>query len=83
MNRIVEEAIKLKIKFLTLFTFSKDNWARPKKEVTMLMDLFVSTIKNNNRNFFKNEIKIKLLEILKIYLKMSKYTQGDCRKDKK
>ena len=61
VNRIVEEAIKLKIKFLTLFTFSKDNWARPKKEVTMLMDLFVSTIKNNNRNFFKNEIKIQTI----------------------
>ena len=61
VNRIVKEAIKLKIKYLTLFTFSKDNWARPKKEVTMLMDLFVSTIKNNNRNFFKNEIKIQTI----------------------
>ena len=44
VNRIVKEVIKLKIKYLTLFTFSKDNWARPKKEVTMLMDLFLSLI---------------------------------------
>ena len=61
VNRIVNEAIKLKIKYLTLFTFSKDNWARPKKEVTMLMNLFVSTIKNNKRNFLKNEIKIQTI----------------------
>ena len=61
VNRIVKEAIKLKIKYLTLFTFSKDNWARPNKEVTMLMDLFISTIKNNKRHFLKNEIKIQTI----------------------
>ena len=61
VKKVVKAAIKLKIKYLTLFTFSKDNWARPNKEVTMLMDLLVSTIKNNNRNFLKNEIKIQTI----------------------
>ena len=58
VNTVVKTAIKLKIKYLTLFTFSKENWARPKKEVTMLMDLFISTIENNTNHFLKNEIKI-------------------------
>ncbi len=61
VNKVVKAAIKLKIKYLTLFTFSKDNWARPKKEVAMLMDLFISTIKNNKSDFLKNEIKIQTI----------------------
>ena len=61
VNIIVKTAIKLNIKYLTLFTFSKENWARPKREVTMLMDLFVATIKKNKSSFLKNEIKIQTI----------------------
>jgi undecaprenyl diphosphate synthase len=61
VKKVVKAAIKLKIKYLTLFTFSKENWARPKKEVTILMDLFISTIKNNKSHFLKNEIKIQTI----------------------
>ena len=46
VKKIVESAIKINIKYLTLFAFSKENWQRPKKEVNMLMNLFISTIKN-------------------------------------
>ena len=58
VKKIVESAIKLNIQYLTLFTFSKENWERPKTEVNMLMDLFISTIKDNQNHFLKNEIKI-------------------------
>ena len=58
VKKIVESAIKLNIQYLTLFTFSKENWERPKTEVNMLMDLFISTINDNQNHFLKNEIKI-------------------------
>jgi len=61
VNTIVKTAIKLNVKYLTLFTFSKENWARPKKEVEMLMDLFVATIKKNKNSFLKNEIKLQTI----------------------
>jgi len=58
VKKIVESAIKLNIQYLTLFTFSKENWERPKTEVNMLMNLFISTIKDNQNHFLKNQIKI-------------------------
>ncbi len=61
VKRIVKSAIKLNIKYLTLFAFSKENWQRPKNEVSMLMDLFVSTIINNQNHFLKNKIKINVI----------------------
>ena len=60
-QKIVESAIKINLQYLTLFAFSKENWERPKKEVNMLMDLFVSTIKKNQNHFLKNKIKINVI----------------------
>ena len=50
VKKIVKCAINIKIKHLTLFAFSKENWQRPKTEVKMLMNLFVSTIKENQNH---------------------------------
>ncbi len=61
LKRIVTSAIELDVKYLTLFAFSKENWQRPKSEVSMLMDLFVSTIMNNQNHFLKNKIKINVI----------------------
>ena len=61
VKRIVKSAIELDVKYLTLFAFSKENWQRPKNEVSMLMDLFVSTIIDNQNHFLKNKIKINVI----------------------
>ena len=61
VKKIVKSAMKINIKYLTLFAFSKENWQRPKKEVKMLMGLFISTIKENRKNFLKNKIKINII----------------------
>ena len=39
LERIIKETIKQKIKYLTLFAFSTENWRRPKKEITHLFKL--------------------------------------------
>ena len=61
VKKIVECSLRLNIKYLTLFAFSKENWERPKTEINMLMHLFVSTLKENENHFLKNKIKIKVI----------------------
>ena len=45
------------VKYLTLYTFSTENWNRPKKEVTALMTLLLSTIKNEIKELHKKNVK--------------------------
>ena len=61
VKKIVNAVFKLNIQYLTLFAFSKENWKRPAKEVKMLMQLFVSTMKKNQNHFLKNKIKINII----------------------
>ena len=58
IKKTVDAIIKLKIPYLTLFAFSKENWNRPKKEVNLLMNLFMSTIIENQDHFYNKKIKI-------------------------
>ena len=44
VRHIVEECIKFNIKYLTLYTFSNENWNRPKKEIIFLIDLLIKTL---------------------------------------
>jgi undecaprenyl diphosphate synthase len=55
---IVEGADKLGIKYITLYTFSSENWNRPKFEVMAIMELMVSTIHKEIAGFMKNNIKL-------------------------
>ena len=57
-RRIVEAASKFNIKYLTLFTFSVENWDRPRSEVDTLMGLLVQTLKDQFEDMFKNNIKL-------------------------
>ena len=44
VEKIIKATIKNKIKFLTLYAFSTENWKRPKKEINYLFSLFISVI---------------------------------------
>jgi len=61
VKKIVECALNINIKYLTLFAFSQENWQRPKKEINMLMDLFMSTILENESHFLKKDVKINVI----------------------
>ncbi|MFC1480575.1 isoprenyl transferase [Candidatus Omnitrophota bacterium] len=54
---ITEFCAQLGIKALTLYTFSSENWKRPKKEVDALMDLFERTLKKNAKKVKANNIR--------------------------
>src|SRR6201996_5569068 len=55
---VVEGAVNLDIKFLTLYTFSAENWNRPKLEVMAIMELMVNTIHKEIENFMKKNVKL-------------------------
>ncbi|MDP4186929.1 MAG: isoprenyl transferase [Bacteroidota bacterium] len=54
----VEGAAELGIKFLTLYTFSTENWRRPKYEVDALMSLLVSTLNSETKTLLKNNVRL-------------------------
>lgn len=58
VRRVVEEAGKLQIPYLTLYTFSTENWNRPEAEVTALMSLLVSAIRNETVNLIRNNVRL-------------------------
>ena len=61
VEEIIDASIKKKIKYLTLYTFSTENWKRPKNEISFLFKL-LSTYLNKNLNvLIKNNLKLKIL----------------------
>ncbi len=58
---IIKNSIDHKIKFLTLYAFSTENWKRPKKEINYLFSLLENFLKNKLINFDKYNIKLKVI----------------------
>jgi len=61
VEKIIKISIKLKIKYLTLFAFSTENWKRPKSEINYLFNLLESFLKFKLNKFHKNNIKLKII----------------------
>ena len=59
VREVIEEAARKEIKFLTLFTFSTENWSRPEEEVSVLMRLLLSSLKKEFNRLIKNNIQLK------------------------
>lgn len=56
-----EYAVEKGIKYLSLFAFSEENWERPDKEVSYLMDLMVRAMVAEMPNFMKNGIRFRVI----------------------
>ena len=61
VEKIIEAAIKKKIKYLTLYTFSTENWKRPKYEINFLFKLLGDYLKRNLDILLKNDLKLNIL----------------------
>ena len=61
VEEIISQSIKKKIKFLTLYTFSSDNWKRPKIEINFLLNLLENYIDKEFNNLKNKNLKIKVL----------------------
>ena len=72
VEKIIKESIKNKIKFLTLFAFSTENWRRPKKEVNYLFNLLENFLQNKISDLHKQNIKLKILGSKKFSSRLNK-----------
>lgn len=61
VREVLKAAQKNNIDYLTLYTFSTENWNRPKEEVDGLMNLFAKTIANEIEELHQNEVKINFI----------------------
>ena len=72
VEKIIEETIKQKNKFLTLYAFSTENWKRPKKEINYLFNLLESFLINKIEDLKKKNIKLKILGVKKFSKNLNK-----------
>ena len=61
VEKIIRSTVKNKINYLTLFTFSTENWKRPKKEIKFLFSLLENFLINKINDIQKQNIKLKIL----------------------
>lgn len=76
VKKIVEEANKYKVKYLTLFAFSVENWGRPSYEVKTLMRLLVETLKDEFEDLINNNIRLNAIGDVKSLPNEVKYELG-------
>ncbi len=72
VEKIIKETIKNKIKFLTLYAFSTENWKRPKKEINYLFNLLENFLLNRIEELHKQNIKLKIIGIKSFSTKLNK-----------
>tara|TARA_B100002052_G_scaffold237153_1_gene220726 strand:+ start:247 stop:924 length:678 start_codon:yes stop_codon:yes gene_type:complete len=61
VEKIIEASLKKKIKYLTLYTFSTENWKRPKYEINFLFKLLAEYLSKNLNKLLENNLKINVL----------------------
>ena len=58
VRRVVEQCAKHKVRYLTLFAFSSENWQRPPDEVGMLMNLFLDALEREVADLHRNQVRL-------------------------
>ena len=73
VEKIIKESVRQKIKYLTLYTFSTENWKRPKKEIHFLFKLLENFLEKKIKILEKNKIRLKIIGEKKAFSKKIKY----------
>jgi len=61
VQETVESCARLGIRFLTLYAFSKENWKRPKREVSRLWKLLEDYLRKEDKKLLKNKIRLRVI----------------------
>ncbi|MCZ6526561.1 MAG: isoprenyl transferase [Gammaproteobacteria bacterium] len=61
LRKIAEHCVDRKIDILTVYAFSSENWRRPEKEVSLLMELFMSSLKSEAQDLHNNNIVLRFI----------------------
>ena len=87
VEKIINVSIKKKIKFLTLYAFSTENWKRPKKEINFLFGLLENYLVKKTKDLNSNGVKFKSIGSEKLFskklLKILKNSQNVTKKNNK
>lgn len=59
VRRVIEAASKINVEYITLYTFSQENWNRPVEEVDALMALMVQAVAHETANLLENNVRLK------------------------
>ena len=83
VEKIIKESIKQKIKFLTLYAFSTENWNRPKKEINYLFNLLQHFLSKKIEDLHKKDIKLNIMGNKNFSKKLNKLLNFSERKTSK
>ena len=83
VEKIIKETIKNKIKFLTLYAFSTENWKRPKKEINYLFSLLQTFLIERIEELHKQNIKLKIIGIKSFSSKLNNLLKKSEKKTSK
>ena len=83
VEKIIKETIKQKINHLTLYTFSTENWNRPKKEINYLFNLLENFLSNKIKDLHKQNIKLKIIGVKNFSKKLNKLLKSSEKKTAK
>ena len=86
VEKVIKSSIEQKIKYLTLFAFSTENWKRPKKEIRYLFNLLENFLINKIDDLHKKGIKLKIIGIKNFSAKLNdllKKSEKKTQKNKK
>ena len=72
VEKIIKQTIKKKIKFLTLYAFSTENWKRPKKEINFLFNLLENFLLNRIDELHKENIRLKIIGVKNFSAKLNR-----------
>lgn len=61
VHKVVEAAVELGIKYLTLYAFSTENWNRPDDEVSALMDIMIESLNNETKTLVDKQISLQVI----------------------
>ena len=83
VQKIIKASLENKIKYLTLYAFSTENWRRPKKEIDYLFNLLEEFLLNKIEDLHKQNIKLKILGSKKFSSKLNKLLNKSEKKTSK
>ncbi len=83
VEKVIKSSIKQKIKYLTLYAFSTENWKRPKKEIKYLFNLLETFLTDKIEDLHKKEIKLKVIGVKNFSNKLNDLLKKSEKKTKK
>jgi undecaprenyl diphosphate synthase len=78
VRKVVEAATAIGLKYLTVYTFSTENWNRPETEVQALMSLLVGAIRRETPDLMKNNIRLRVIGDLSRLQNEVRQTLAEC-----